>query len=76
MKILSRTKLPKPIILAAGDKLVMSYVEIDGVVRHEHETSFAVITPHRAITVDEAVLFEIEHEGRYMIGGLLVEVKG
>jgi hypothetical protein len=73
MKILRRRPLQKPIILAAGDKLIMSYVEIDGVVRTERVTTFAVISPHRSIRVEEAVLVEGEVDGRYAIGGLVIE---
>lgn len=73
MRVLRRRPLPKPIILAAGDKLIMSYTEVDGVVRTERVTTFAVITPHRSIRVEEAVLVEGELDGQYVIGGLLVE---
>jgi hypothetical protein len=73
MKVLGRKVLDRPIILGAGDRFVMSYVEVDGVVRTERVTAFAVIMPSRAITVDEAVLIEAEIDGKYAVGGLLLE---
>lgn len=74
MRVLSQRTLPRPVILAASDKLVMTYVEVEGVVRHERETTLGVVAPSRQITVDQAVLFEMEMEGRYIIGAVLVEV--
>jgi hypothetical protein len=73
MRILGRKLLDRPVILGAGDRLAMSYVEVDGVVRTERVTTFAVVVPSRAITVDEAVLIETEVGGRYAVGGLLLE---
>lgn len=73
MKILGRKVLDRPIILADGDRFVMSYIEVDGVVRTERVTAFAVVSPTRAITVDEAVLIEAEIDGKYAVGGLLLE---
>lgn len=73
MKILGRKVLGRPIIMADGDRVVMSYIEIDGVVRTEKVTAFAVVAPTRAITVDEAVLIEAEIDGKYAVGGLLIE---
>ena len=75
MQIIGRMKLAKPIILAAGDELVMNYIEIDGVVRYERSVTFAVIVPHRPITVTEAVLFETYHDGRYAMGAMVLEAK-
>ena len=75
MRVLGRKKLDRPIILGAGDSLVMSYVEVDGVVRNEKVTRFVVIKPQRAVTVDETVLFESEFEGRFVVGAMLLEVK-
>lgn len=74
MKVLSHSKLSRPVLLAASDKLVMSYVEVDGVVRHERETVLGVVAPSRQVAVDQAVLFEDEFEGRYVIGVILTEV--
>lgn len=73
MKILNRKKLDRPIMLGAGDTLRIAYVEIDGVVRHEHETEIATVVPRRRVTADTALLVETEIDGRYAIGGLLVE---
>lgn len=75
MKMLGRQKLDKPIMLGLGDKFVLTYVEIDGVVRTERTTSLAVVVPHRAITVDAAVLFETEIDGRYAVGAMVLEAK-
>jgi hypothetical protein len=75
MKMLGRQKLDKPIVLGVGDKFVMTYVEIDGVVRTERTTALAVVVPHRAITVDQAVMFETEIDGRYAVGTMVLEAK-
>ncbi len=75
MRVIARKKLDKPIMLGAGDQLIMSYVEIDGVVRNYKVSQFAVVKPYRAVTVDEALLVEAEFEGRYIVGGMLVEAK-
>jgi hypothetical protein len=73
MQIIGRVKLPEPIILATGDELTLNYIEIEGVVRYERAVRFAVIRPHRPITVTEAVLFETHHDGRYAIGAMVLE---
>lgn len=73
MKILSRHRLKRTIILAAGDKLTMNYVEVDGVVRTERMTSFAVIAPEHSVRVNEAVLIECLVDGAHAIGALLIE---
>lgn len=73
MHVIGRVKLENPIIMANGDRLRLVYVEINGVVRVERPTTFAVIKPDRAITVTEAVLFEQEFDGRYALGAMLLE---
>jgi hypothetical protein len=73
MKILSRKKLSKTIILAGDDSLVMAYREINGVVRTERMTTFAVISPPRSVRVNAALLVETVIDGAYAIGALLVE---
>jgi hypothetical protein len=73
MKILERRKLKKTIILAAGDQAVVSYREIDGVVRTERMTTLVMIDPPRSIRVNEALLVETLVDGVYAIGALLVE---
>ena len=75
MKFLGRQKLDKPIMLGLGDKFVINYVEINGVVRTEHSVSLGILVPHRAITVDHAVIFETEVDGHYAVGAMVVEAK-
>lgn len=73
MHVIGRVKLEDPIIMAEGDLLRLAYISIDGVVRFERNTTFAILRPGRPVTVTEAVLFEREFEGRYAIGAMLLE---
>lgn len=70
MKILARDKI-KPIHLTVGDTLAVT---------HTDETGETVLCQHSidagmAMTVDEAVLFSDQFEGRRALGGLIVEQK-
>ena len=75
MKFLGRQKFDQPIMLALGDKFVINYIEINGVVRTERSVSLGILVPHRAITVDHAVIFETEVDGRYAVGAMVLEAK-
>lgn len=75
MRLILRRELDRPIMLGLGDRLAISYVEIEGVVRHEHETTIAIVKPHRAITVTEVATFETEFEGRKGYVAMLLEKK-
>jgi hypothetical protein len=73
MILIGRHSLERPLILATWDRLTMSYIEVDGVVRTERRTDYAILKVPRVIIATEVALFESEFEGRYMVGGMLIE---
>jgi hypothetical protein len=69
MKILDRQKIQQ-IHLMAGDSLQVTYRDKE---TGEVVLADCAITADQAMTVDEAILFEGEFEGRRTLGGMVVE---
>lgn len=71
MEILDRRKIDT-IVLGVGDRLVLTHKDT------QSETLLAktTITATHAMTIDEALLFATEFEGRRALGGMVLETRG
>jgi hypothetical protein len=70
-KQLARSKLRYPIHLCVGDSISVTHTDENG----EKILCHTTVAEEHSMTVDEALIFAAEYEGRRALGGMVLEQK-